>query len=53
MLIVEYIYIYVYVYLLNYYLTAFTVTRKKEKKPPVFRDNNISNYRLEGKEKIS
>ena len=37
--------IYIYIYILTYYLPAFTVTRKKEKKTPRTRDNNISNYR--------
>ena len=38
------LYIYIYIYLLTYSLPAFRVTRKKEKKTPVSRDNNISNY---------
>ena len=38
----EYIHIY---YLLTYYQPAFTVTWKKEKKPPGTRDKNISNHR--------
>ena len=47
-----YIYIYIYIYLLTYFLPAFTVTRKKEKKKtPGTRDNNISNYRPREKEK--
>ena len=47
----EYIHIYIYIYLLTYYLPAFTVNREKEKKTPVSRDDNISNYRQEEKEK--
>ena len=36
----------IYIYNLTYYLPAFMVTRKKEKKKStVTRDNNISNYR--------
>ena len=42
-----------YIYILTYYLPAFTFTRKKEKKTPGSRDNNISNYNPGEKEKIS
>ena len=42
----------IYIYLLTYYLPAFTVTRKKKKKKtPEFRDNNIPNHCLGEKEK--
>ena len=40
-----YISVYEYMYLLTYYLPAFTVTRKKEKKTPGTRDKNNSNHR--------
>ena len=43
--------IYIYIYLLIYYLPAFTGTKKKKKKTPEFRDNNISNHCLGKKEK--
>ena len=43
--------VYIYTYLLIYYLTAFTVTKKKKKNPPEFRDNNISWITAWGKRK--
>ena len=33
--------LYIYIYLLIFYLPAFMVTKKKKKKTPEFRDNNI------------
>ena len=44
-------YTYIYIYILNYYLPAFTVTRKKKKKTPEFRDNNILTHCIGEKEK--
>ena len=48
------VYIYIYIYLLIYYLPAFTVTRKKEKKPRQEQEIKISWITARGKkEKIS
>ena len=44
-----YIYIYIYILLTDLLSTSIPGDKKKEKNPPEFRDNNISNHCLEEK----